>query len=157
MKNEKIGVLLTILGLLFLFNCAGAAQEIKTEETVGSNIVKVWLPSGAAQILPESMPAEMTAMLEKVVADKGRGKWKIYDTQVLIWKGENFKKTGAATIISRLTERIKAAEWQYAPDKTEKGMTIFTIREDATGNVVAGFSIATDDGLLWAWSLVAVE
>jgi len=157
MISKKFSVLLTVCGLIFIFSLSAAAQEVKTARAVSSNIVKVWLPSGAEKVLPESVPAEMSAMLEKIVADKGQGKWKPYDTEVLIWKGADFKKTGAAAIIGRLTERIKAAEWQFEPGKAESGMTIFTVREDATGNVVAGFYIATEDGLMWAWTLVSVK
>ena len=156
MISKKFSVLLTVCGLIFIFSLSAAAQ-VKTARAVSSNIVKVWLPSGAEKVLPESVPAEMSAMLEKIVADKGQGKWKPYDTEVLIWKGADFKKTGAAAIIGRLTGRIKTAEWQYEPGKAESGMTIFTVREDATGNIVVGFYIAAEDGLLWAWTLVSVE
>jgi len=155
MRSKNFLVLLIVFGLIFIFSVIADAQELKTERVVSSNIVRVWLPSGAEKILPESIPAEMTAMVEKIVAEKGQGKWKLYDTEVLIWKGANFKKTGAPTIINRLTERIKTAEWQYKQGKTEKGMTIFIVQEDATGNVVVGFYIATPDGLIWAWTLVA--
>jgi hypothetical protein len=157
MISKIFSVLLTVLGLIFIFGSDARAQGVKTESVVSSNIVKVWLPSGAEKVLPESVPAEMSEMLEKIVAAKGQGKWKRYDSEVLIWKGANFKKTGAATIIGRLIERIKAAEWQYEAGKTESGMTIFTVREDATGNMVVGFYIAADDGLMWAWTLVSVE
>ena len=154
MIKRKIWILLTVFGLIFVFNLAVAAQ-IKTDSVVSSNIVKIWLPSGAEKVLPESYPREMTAMLEKIVEDKGQGKWEQYDTEVLIWKGAEFKKTGADAIIKRLTEKIKAVEWQFEADKPEKGMTIFKITDDVTGNVVLGFYIATEDGLLWAWTLVA--
>ena len=157
MKSKKNSVLLIVFGLIFIFNSAARAQEVKTESVVSSNIVKVWLSSGAQEILPESIPAEMTAMLEKIIAEKGQGKWKPYDTEVLVWKGADFKKTGAETIISRLTERIKKAEWQFKAEKPENGMTIFTVQEDATGNIVVGFYIATGDGLMWAWTLVTVK
>jgi hypothetical protein len=157
MINKKFSVLLTVCGLIFIFGSVARAQGVKTERAVGSNVVKVWLPSGAEKVLPESIPAEITAMLDKIIADKGQGKWKPYETQVLIWKGADFKKTGAAAIVGRLTERIKAAEWQYEAGKAESGMTIFTVREDATGNIVVGFYIAAEDGLLWAWTLVSVE
>jgi hypothetical protein len=157
MISKKNSVLLTVLGLIFIFGSIARAQEVKTERAVSSNIVKVWLPSGAEKVLPESVPPEMSEMLEKIVVDKGQGKWKRYDTEVLVWKGADFKKIGAAPIVGRLTERIKAAEWQYEPGKSESGMTIFTVREDAAGNVVVGFYIAAGDGLVWAWTLVSVE
>jgi hypothetical protein len=156
MMSKKISVLMSVCGLIFIFGAIARAQEVKTERVVSSNIVKVWLPSNAEKVLAESVPPEMTAMLEKIVAAKGQGKWKRYDTEVLIWKGADFKKTGAATVVGRWTARIKAAEWQYEPGKTEGGMTIFTVREDATGNLVVGFYIAADEGLMWAWTLVSV-
>jgi hypothetical protein len=157
MRSKQISIFLIVSGLIFIFALSTSAQAVKTESIVSSNIVKVWLPSGAEEVLPESVPAELTAMLEKLVADFGKGKWKPYESQVLIWKGAEFKKTGADTIVSRLTERIKTAEWQYKPGKTESGMTVFTVQEDATGNIVVGFYIAAEDGLMWAWTLVTVE
>ena len=156
MISKKFSVLFTVFGLILVFGLSAAAQ-VKTERAVSSNIVRVWLPSGAEKVLPESIPAEMTGILEKIVADKGRGKWKPYETEVLVWKGAEFKKTGADTIIKRLTERIKAAEWQYEAGEPENGMTIFTVKENATGNIVVGFCIATEDGLMWAWTLVSVK
>ena len=156
MRNKNFLVLLIVFGLIFIFNFSAEAQ-VKTESVVRSNIVKVWLPLDAQKVLPESVPAEMTAMLEKIVADFGQGKWKPYETEVLIWKGANFKKTGADAIIGRLTARIKTAEWQYKPGRTDGGMTVFTVQEDATGNMVVGFYIATEDGLMWAWTSVSVE
>jgi hypothetical protein len=156
MVSKKFSVLFIVSGLIFIFGLTAGAQ-VKTARAVSSNIVRVWLPSGAEKVSTESVPAEMTAMLEKIIADQGKGKWKPYDTEVLIWKGADFKKTGADRIIERLTERIKTAEWQYQPGKTENGMTIFTVTEDATGNTVVGFYIAAQDGLMWAWTLVTVE
>ena len=154
MIKRRFWILLTVFGLIFVFNLVAAAQ-IKTDRAVVSSIVKVWLPSGAEKVLPESYPREMTAMLEKIVEDKGQGKWEQYDTEVLIWKGAEFKKTGADAIINRLTEKIKSVEWQYKSEKSENGITIFKITDDVTGNVVVGFYIATEDGLAWAWTLVA--
>jgi hypothetical protein len=154
MISKKFSVLLTVFGLIFIFGLTANAQ-VKTKRVVSSNIVRVWLPSGAEKVLPESVPAEMTEMLEKIIADFGQGKWKSYETEVLVWKGTDFKKTGANAIIGRLTERIKTAEWQYEAREPESGMTVFTVKENATGNTVVGFYIAAEDGLMWAWTLVA--
>ena len=155
MMNRKLGILLIVGGLIFIFNQAAAAQ-IKTERAVVSGIVKVWV-APSERVLPESVPAEMTAMLEKIVEDKGRGKLKPWDTEVLIFRGTDFKKEGAAAVIKRLLKNIKAIEWQFEADEPANGMTIFKITDDVTGNIVFGFYIATQDGLAWAWTLVSVK
>ena len=38
-----------------------------------SNFVKFWLPSDAEEITPETVPAQITQVPGKVVADAGRG------------------------------------------------------------------------------------
>ena len=155
MRNIKLGILSAVFALIFIFNFNAAAQ-IKTDRAVVSGIVKIWV-APAERVLPESVPAEMTALLEKIVADKGQGKWERWDTEVLIFRGADFKKEGAAAVIKRLTKNIKAIEWQYEEDKPESGVTIFKITDDVTGNVVVGFYIATEDGVAWAWTLVSVK
>ena len=142
-----------LLGLALVFT-PGARAQVKTERAVTSSFVKVWLPSDAEEITPETVPAQIRQALEKVVADAGRGKFKQYDTQVLVWRGAAFRKAGAGAIVKSLLEKFKKMEYRYEAGKTANGVTPFRIDDDSAGTTVVGFYLVTDDGLLWAWTQV---
>ena len=112
------------------------------------------MPSDAEEITPETVPAQITQTLGKVVADAGRGRLKQYDTQVLIWRGAAFRKVGADAIIKSLMAKFKKMEYRYEEGETANGTTPFRIDDDAAGTTVVGFYLVTDDGLLWAWTQV---
>jgi|SRR5215204_405553 len=156
MAGRIIPALLTLLGLTFICGQSARAQ-VKTERVVTCNFARVWLPSDAEEITPETVPAQVTRMLEQVVADAGRGRFKRYDTQVLVWRGEPFRKAGAVAIVKSLTEKFKRAEYRFEAGRTENGMTAFRIDEDAEGITVVGFYLVTKDGLLWAWTQVYAD
>ena len=142
-----------LLGLALVFSVDARAQ-VKTERAVTSNFVKVWLPSDAEEITPETVPAQIKQALAKVVADAGRGRFKQYDTQVLIWRGAAIRKAGAGAIVKSLLEKLKKMEYRYEAGEMANGVTPFRIDDDAAGTIVVGFYLVTDDGLLWAWSQV---
>ena len=152
MPGRKISVLLTLLGLTICVAPTGRAQ-VKTERVVTSNFARVWW-SDAEEITAETVPAPITQMLKRVVADAGQGRFKQYDTEVVIWSGASFKKQGADRIIKSLKEQFERAEYRYEEGATVEGVTPFRIDEDADGRIVVGFYIVTQDGLLWAWSQV---
>ena len=152
MPGRKISVLLTLLGLT-LFFASDARAQIKTERAYTSNFAKVWW-SHAEEITTETVPAPITQMLKKVVADAGQGRFKQYDTEVMVWRGAPFKKRGAASIIKSLKGQFEKAEYRYQEGETVEGVTPFRIDEDADGRIVVGFYLVTQDGLLWAWSQV---
>ena len=156
MAGRMIPALLMVLGLTLMFGQSARAQ-VKTERAVTCNFARVWLPSGAEEVTPETVPAQVTRMLEQVVADAGRGKFKRYDTQVLIWRGEEFRKAGADAIVRSLAEKFKKAEYRFEAGKPESGVTAFRIDEDAEGITVVGFYLVTKDGLLWAWTQVYAD
>ena len=154
MPGRKLSVLLTLLGLTLVIASTARAQ-VKTERARNSNFVKVWLPSDAEEITPETVPAPITRMLKQVVAEAGRGRFKQYDTQVLLWRGAAFKKAGADAIIRNLLDKFKKMEYRYeVAGETAGGVTPFRIDDDAAGTTVVGFYLVTEDGLLWAWSQV---
>lgn len=144
--------LFALLGLALIVSLSTQAQ-IKTERAVTSNFAKVWL-SDAEEITPETVPAPITQMLKKVVADAGQGRLKQYDTEVIIWRGAPFTKRGADGIVKSLKKQFKEAEYRYEEGETVEGVTPFRIDEDADGRIVVGFYLVTQDGLLWAWSQV---
>lgn len=152
MSGRKTSILFTLLGLT-LVPATTARAQVKTERVVTSNFAMVWW-SDAEEITPETVPAPITQMLKKVVADAGQGRFKQYDTEVVIWRGMPFKKAGAGGIIKSLKEQFKRAEYRYEEGGTVEGVTPFRIDQDADGRIVVGFYLVTEDGLLWAWSQV---
>lgn len=152
MRVRIPSALFALFGLTLVLGLSARAQ-IKTERAVTSNFAKVWW-SDAEEITPETVPAEITRMLKKVVADAGQGRFKQYDTEVVILRGAPFRKRGADQIIKSLKEQFKRAEYRYEERATVEGVTPFRIDEDAEGRIVVGFYIVTPDGLLWAWSQV---
>ena len=153
MPGRITSVFITLLVLAFMFT-SNAWAQVKTERAVTSNFVKVWLPSDAEEITSATVPAQITQLLVKIVSDAGRGKLKQYDTQVLIWRGAAFKKTGADAIIKSLREKFKKMEYRYEAGETVDGVTPFRIDDDTAGTTVVGFYLVTQDGLLWAWTQV---
>ena len=152
MRGRIIAAFISLLGLILVITLSARAQ-VKTERIVTSNFAKVWL-SDAEEITPETVPAPITQMLKKVVADAGQGRFKQYDTEVIIWRGVPFRKAGADGIIKSLKGQFKRAEYRYEEGETVEGVTPFRIDQDAEGRVVVGFYLVTEDGLLWAWSQV---
>ena len=73
MSGRTTSVLLTLLWLTPVFASTARAQ-VKTERVVTSNFAKVWW-SEAEEITPETVPAPITQMLKKVVADAGQGRF----------------------------------------------------------------------------------
>ena len=153
MRGRITAAFISLLGLTFIFSQPARAQ-IKTERAVTSNFVKVWLPSDAEEVMPETVPAQITQVLKQVVANAGRGKFRQYDTQVLLWRGAAFRKAGADAIIKSLLEKFKKMEYRYEAGETADGITPFRIDDDSAGTTVVGFYLVTPDGLLWAWSQV---
>ena len=153
MRGRMTAAFISLLGLTLVVTLTARAQ-VKTEQARTSNFVKIWLPSDAEEITPETVPAQIKQVLGKVVADAGRGKFKQYDTQVLMWRGAAFKKAGADVIIKSLTEKFKKMEYRYEAGKMLDGVTPFRIDDDSAGTTVVGFYLVTPDGLLWAWSQV---
>ena len=152
MLGRIISTLFTLLGLTLVFSLP-ASSQIKAERVVTSNFAKVWW-SDAEEVTPDTVPAEITQMLKKVVADAGRGRFKQYDTEVVIWRGVPFRTAGADGIIKSLKGQFKKAEYRYEEGEAVEGVTPFRIDQDAEGRIVVGFYLVTEDGLLWAWTQV---
>ena len=153
MPGRITSAFISLLSLALIF-ASNARAQVKTERARTANFVKVWLPPDAEEITPETVPAHITKVLKQVVADAGRGQFKQYDTQVLIWRGAAFKKAGADAIIKSLLEKFKKMEYRYEAGGTADGVTSFRIDDDSAGTTVVGFYLVTPDGLLWAWSQV---
>ena len=124
MFKKSFSFLCLLFTALFTFNSVVWAQE--TEAAASSNLTGVALPAGAQRILPGSVPAEITEVLDKIVA-AGEGKFRKGDEETLAWAGAGYKKANAPAIIDRLTGTLKAAGWKYAVEGNEGGVTVFSL------------------------------
>ena len=146
---KKISAFLLILfSVVFVFGSTAHAQE--TEAASESNLIGVALPSGAQRVLPGSMPASIMEGFDKVVpAD---GSFEKGDLEVLVWMGGDYKQANAPATVSRLTGALKNAGWQYAVERNDNGITVFSLRkEGAKRRAIIGYYGATPEALVWAW------
>jgi hypothetical protein len=107
------------------------------------------LPANAQRVLPQSVPAEITQTLEKVIA-AGNGKFRQGNSEVLVWGGADYSRADASRIINRLTGSLKTAGWHYAIQGEEGGVTVFTALKESSRSAVVGLYGATDDALIVA-------
>jgi hypothetical protein len=150
MFKKYPAILFVLFSVIFIFNQTAAAQE-ETEPAASSNLTGIALPAGANRILPGSVPAEVTAVFDKITA-AGNGKFRKGDSEVLVWAGSNYKKANAAGIVDRLTAALGSAGWQYAVEGNEDGMTVFTAyKEGAPRRGLVGFHGAAQDALVFSW------
>lgn len=149
MFKKSSAFIFVLFSVFFLFGGAARAQE--SEAAANSALTGVALPAGAERILPQSVPAEITQVFDKIIA-AGGGKLRKGDTEVLAWAGANYKKANASAMINRLTATLKNAGWQYSIEGEESGMTVFAaVKEGAPRRAIIGFHGATDDALVFAW------
>ena len=147
MKN--LTALLNLFSLLFVFSLTISAQETKSISSSG--LAGISLPAGAQRVTPESVPADITQTLDKIVAGGG-DKLRKGDTEVLVWAGTNYSKANAKIIINRLTDTLKVAGWNYSVEGSEGGLTVFSLsKKGLNPQVIIGFYGATDDALIFTW------
>jgi len=143
--------LFAIIFFVSLFSVTAKAQD-ETEAAVSSNVTAVSLPANTYRVLPNSVPAEISQTLEKLVA-AGNGQLRQGESEVLVWAGANYKKSNAPTIIYRLTDTLKVDGWKYEVGGEEDGITVFGLLKERGGRrAVIGFYGATDDALVLAWT-----
>ena len=138
----------TVMFVTLFSSIACFGQE--TERAVSLNLTGTSLPANAQRVLREHVPAEIDQTLEKLVS-AGNGKLRRGDTEVLLWTGGELKKTGAATIVNRLTDTLRVAGWKYVVGGAENGVTIFSLLKDgATPRAIIGLYGEADGTLLFA-------
>ena len=147
MLKETLANLVIIFSAILIFSATARAQE--TVAAAESQLLQVMIPANAQRVVPESVPAVITEMFEKVTA-AGEGKFRRGDSEVLLWAGESYKKANAPAIVSRLTGAIKNAGWQYSVEGEENGVTIFTALRESPRRAVMGFYGVTDEALIVA-------
>lgn len=147
---KKLAIILSVvLCMSFVWGSAFGQGVNETEAATESQLLQIMLPSNAQRVLPQSVPAEITQTLEKVVAT-GNGKFQKGETEVLLWAGNGYKKSNASSIVNRLTGSMKTAGWQYLVQGEENGITIFMAIKDSPRRAIVGFYGATDDALILA-------
>ena len=131
---------------------SASGQTGEYEAASSSSLTSVSLPSGAQRVFPNHVPAEVGQSLDALV-EQGGGKLRRSATEVLLWTGSDLKRTGAKTIVNRLTDTLKVAGWKYEPAATENGITFFSVLKDgAERRALIGFYGEADGTLMFAWT-----
>ena len=149
---KKFTMLLSVALCLGAFSIGSAMAQTgdETEAATESQLLQVMLPEGAQRVLPQSVPAQITQVLEKAIAGSG-GKFRQGETEVLLWGGGNYKKADAAGTINRLTSSLKNSGWQFSVVGEENGITVFkALHPSKRARTVIGFYGATDEALILA-------
>lgn len=137
----------TIFLVLFSF-AACFGQE--TEAAASLNLTGTSLPSNAQRVLPDYVPVEIDRNLENWLS-ASKGKLVRGDTEVVLWTGRELKLAGTETIVSKLTDNLKAAGWRYEVGGEENGITLFSLLKDGTKRrAIVGLYGEADGTLLFA-------
>jgi hypothetical protein len=140
--------ILTII-FVMLFSCAVCVGQ-ETETAAKLNLTGTSLPANAQRVLRKHIPVEIHQTLDKLVS-ASNAKLRRGDTEVLLWTGDELNKTGATTIVNRLTNNLKAAGWIYEVGGAENGVTIFSLLKDgANPRAIFGFYGEADGILIFA-------
>lgn len=148
MFKKKYAIIVVILFLAI----SGISQE--TEDAATSAITESRLPAGAVRISPDSVPAEISDGLNKIVQAGGANLTE-GNREVLAWSGPGYRKANATVLIGQLQASLKIKGWVYKEAGTEGGITVFGVsRTSPTRRGILGFYIPTDDALVLAWTEV---
>ena len=147
MLKEALANLVIIFSAILILSATARAQE--TVAAAESHLLQVMIPAHAQRVAPESVPAAINEMFDKVTA-AGEGKFRRGDSEVLLWAGEGYQKANAPRILSRLTGAIQNAGWQYSVEGVENGVTVFTALRTSPRRAVMGFYGVTDEALVVA-------
>ena len=147
MLKQALATLAIIFSAILPFGATARAQE--TVAAAESHLLQVMIPANAQRVKPESVPAVVTEMFEKVTA-AGEGKFRRGDSEVLLWAGESYRKANAPRILSRLTGAIQNAGWQFSVEGDENGVTAFTALKESPRRAVFGIYGVTDEALILA-------
>ena len=147
MLKEALANLVIIFSAILILSVTAHAQE--TVAAAESHLLQVMIPANAQRVAPESVPAVITEMFDKVTA-AGEGKFRRGDSEVLLWAGEGYQKANAPKILSRLTGAIQNAGWLYSVEGVDNGVTLFTALRKNPRRAVMGFYGVTDEALIVA-------
>jgi hypothetical protein len=148
MFKKNSAFLLVLFSAIFIFSSAARAQE--TEAATSSSLTGITLPAGAERALPGNIPASITESFDKVIPADGsveKG-----DLELFLWSGADYKMANAPATVSRLTNALKAAGWQYSVESANNGVTVFSLfKEGAKRRAIIGYYGATKEALVLAW------
>jgi hypothetical protein len=154
MFKKKSHVLSTFLCALMLFTAVSAQTGEEYEPVSDSSLTGARLPAGALRVVPSSVPAEISQGLEKMVA-AGEGKLVQGESEVLAFAGNGYTKAKAAGLMTQLENNLSAAGWKYEVGGKEGEVTVFSVlTERPARRAVVGYYVASDDGLVVAWTEV---
>jgi len=155
MLKKKLQILFTfICAAVLLTTVSGQTAEKEFEPAANSSVTSANLPGGALRVAPSSVPEEINLGLEKII-EASDGKLVQGDSEVLAWTGEGYTKAGSADLLAQLENNLSVAGWKYEVGGKEGEVTFFTaLREGAPRRAVVGFFMASDDGLILAWTEV---
>jgi hypothetical protein len=157
MNTKKTAVFFAIFAFIFIFAGGARAQQIKTEDARIGKTINVWLPDNAERVSDESVPTPVTQRLDQIVERTGGGKYKQYNPEVLIWRGAAYKKRGADAIVDYLIKALEKDGWRVEKGEAKNGLTVIAFYNESIPKSVVGFYIATEDGLLFAWTQVYTD
>jgi hypothetical protein len=141
--------LTTVLGLLFSTAALGQGETTPAHR---SALVGVALPQGAHRVNDANVPAEISELLEKMVAQSG-GTLRPGDKEVLLWNETGLKNASAKVIIGRLTQSLAAGGWQFEVGGTENGVTVFSLLKGGPDRrALIGIHGEMDGTLIFAWT-----
>lgn len=143
---------LTAVAFVLIAALSASSQGGEYEAASSSSLTAISLPPGAQRVSIGHVPVEVDRTLDSLVA-QSEGKLRREGTEVLLWTGDDLKKTGSRNIASRLTATLKAAGWRYEVGGTENGVTLFSAFKDGTERrAVIGFHGEADGTFVFAWT-----
>ncbi len=143
--------LVVLMHTALLLCVSVSAQE--TELAANSTLTGVDLPGGAMRVNAQSVPADITNALAKLVAAAGEGKIKQGDAEVLAWMGESYRKSNAPNLMRQVQSNLQAKGWTYEVSENNDEVTFFSVlREHPKRSGVLGFFATVDDALVLAWT-----
>ena len=145
-------LLFIICAVLYLMATQGAAQADKdAQPATNSTLNRVRLPAGALRVNDQSVPADITNTLGKLI-ELGQGKFRQGESEVLIWSGGNYRKSNSLHLVRKLTENMQIGGWTYAVGEQNPEFTVFNSINTNERRAVIGFWTAKDDFLMLAWT-----
>lgn len=146
----KINRILAVILTAFSLTSVIWSQDV--ESAANSNLTGVALPAKAQRISAESVPAEISGTLEKIVASAD-GKLRQGNSEVLAWGGAGYRKSNSPNIVVKLRAALESAGWKYEVGGTADGVTLFrALKDGQQPRAVVGFYAANDDAMLLAWT-----
>jgi hypothetical protein len=145
-------LLFIICAVLCLMATQAAAQVDKdAQPATTSTLNRVQLPAGALRVNDQSVPADITNTLGKLI-ELGQGKLRQGESEVLIWSGGNYRKSNSLHLVRKLTENMQIGGWTYAVGEQNREFTVFNSINTGERRAVIGFWTAKDDFLMLAWT-----